>query len=193
MTGRRSFGPVLLLGLASGALTAVAGTKAWAEVDGDQQVASLGGVDPGEMPLAGALALVVLACWGVLLVTRGLVRRLVALLAVVAAAGTVATVVVGWSQTADRLRDDVVLLEGTPEVGHTVWWFAALVGSVVSIGAAALAVRLVPSWPEMGRRYDAPGAAAVPERPEAAPEEQSSLELWKALDEGHDPTERPTP
>ena len=49
------------------------------------------------------------------------------------------------------------------------------------------AVRLVPGWPEMGRRYDAP-ADAAPAAPEKAPEEQENLDLWKAMDEGHDPT-----
>ena len=38
------------------------------------------GRDAGEMPLAAALGLVVLACWGVVLVTRGRVRRAVAVL-----------------------------------------------------------------------------------------------------------------
>jgi uncharacterized membrane protein (TIGR02234 family) len=194
MSGRRSFGPVLALGLAAGALAAVAGSKPWAEVaNGQRGVVSVASGDPGEMPLAGALALVVLACWGVLLVTRGVVRRVVAGLAAVAALGTVVTVVVGWSQTVDRLRDDVVLLDGSPDLAHTPWWWAALVGSVLSVVASVLAVRLVPQWPEMGRRYDAPGAAAVVVDPDAAPDEQSNLELWKALDEGHDPTETPGP
>jgi hypothetical protein len=38
----------------------------------------------------------------------------------------------------------------------------------------------------MGRKYDAP-ADASPE-PEQAPEEQENLDLWKAMDEGRDPT-----
>jgi hypothetical protein len=40
----------------------------------------------------------------------------------------------------------------------------------------------------MGRRYDAP-AGQAPEAPAAkAPEEQENLDLWKAMDEGRDPT-----
>lgn len=190
--GRRSFGPVLLLGLAGSGLAAVAGSKPWAALDDDRGVATVAGGAPGEMPLAGALALVVLACWGVLLVTRGVVRRAVAALAVLAALGTLAAVIVGWSQTTEGLRDQVVLLTGDPQVSHTAWWWVALAGTVVSLVASALAVRLTPQWPEMGRRYDAPAAAAVTDL-EAAPEEQSNLDLWKALDEGHDPTEKPGP
>ena len=37
----------------------------------------------------------------------------------------------------------------------------------------------------MGKRYDAPGAADAA----AAPGERSNLDLWKAMDEGRDPTE----
>jgi hypothetical protein len=47
-------------------------------------------------------------------------------------------------------------------------------------------------WPEMGRRYDAPAARAV--APGGGPaEEQENLELWKALDEGRDPTDPAAP
>ena len=63
----------------------------------------------------------------------------------------------------------------------------AAVTSVVLVVAGALAVAWCPAWPEMGSRYDAPGAAG-----EAAPavpaEEQTNLDLWKQLDEGRDPT-----
>lgn len=192
MSGRSSFGPVALLGLAGAALAAVAGSKPWASLDEGQSVASMAGGDVGEMPAAGALALVVLASWGVVLVTRGVVRRGVAVLGALAAAGTLVAVVVGWSRTVDAVRDDVTLLEGTPEVGHTAWWFAALVGAVLALVASALAVRLTPAWPEMGRRYDAPGTTPTA-APGVAPEDQSSLDLWKSLDEGHDPTDTDHP
>jgi hypothetical protein len=43
----------------------------------------------------------------------------------------------------------------------------------------------VPQWPEMGRRYDAPTDAP------ATQEIESDRDLWKALDEGRDPTRDP--
>ena len=46
----------------------------------------------------------------------------------------------------------------------------------------------MPGWPEMGRRYDAP-ADATAERAAPLPEEQENLDLWKAMDEGRDPTD----
>ena len=148
---RRTFGPVVLLGLASGTLTAVAGEKPAVHASGQAATAvssRLVSFD-AHLPLVTALGLVVLACWGVLLVTRGRVRRAVAVLAAIAA-----------------------------------------VGAVVSVVATALAVRWAPEWPEMGSRYDAPaGERATPEAVD--PAEQSSLDLWKAMDEGRDPTAGP--
>ena len=198
-SSRRTFAPVVLLGLAAGALTAVAGNKPWAEVvPGDytdfkgstpNQILAAGAVDAGKMPVTTALTLVVLAAWGVVLVTRGRVRRAVSVLGVLAAAGALVAVVLGWSETAASIRDQMVLGAGKDTVGHTAWFWAAAVGAVLSLVATVLAVRLVPSWPEMGARYDAPVAGAEP--PPVAPEDQSSLELWKAMDEGRDPTAGP--
>ena len=45
---------------------------------------------------------------------------------------------------------------------------------------------LVPRWPEMGTRYDAPTGAGAADAHDAAPKE--NIDIWKALDEGRDPT-----
>ncbi len=192
--GRRTFAPVVLLGLAGSGLAAVAGNKAWAEGGGDaaQRLAAVPlTTDPGEMPAAGALALVALACWGVVLVTRGRVRRAVAVLGALASAGVLVTVVAGWSSVVDSLRSDYADV-GVTDIGihHTGWLWAAAVGAVLSLAASVLAVRWAPAWPEMGSRYDAPaGERAEPEPID--PAEQSNLDLWKAMDEGRDPTAGP--
>ncbi|GCD89498.1 Trp biosynthesis-associated membrane protein [Nocardioides sp. LS1] len=195
---RRTFGPVVLLGLAAGTLTAVAGNKTWATVDVSARSTRLGAdwymgfggsVDAGKMPVTTALALVVLAAWGVVLVTRGRVRRGVAVLGALAAIGTLAAVVVGWSQVGDSLRADLsgvgVLHAST---SHTGWFWAAAVGAVLSVLSSVLAVLLTPQWPEMGSRYDAPTGGDDPAPPATPLEEQTNIDLWKAMDEGHDPT-----
>jgi len=191
---RRTFAPVVLLGLASGTLVAVAGTRPWAaDPDASGGVADPMGLvgDAGEMPLAGALGLVVLACWGVVLVTRGRFRRTVAAIAVLASIGLAATVVVAASTLGDQVADTLSEQTGAPadtfQPGLTGWFWAAAVATLVSLAASVLAVRWCPAWPEMGRRYDAPGAA--PEPSPAPPEDRSNIDLWKAMDEGHDPTE----
>jgi uncharacterized membrane protein (TIGR02234 family) len=186
--GRKTFAPVVLLGLASGTLAAVASNQTWVTSDGtssgsfrDYTPALTTGAD-GKMPLALALSLVVLAAWGVLLVTRGVVRRALGVLAVVASLGVVATVIAGHQTLPGNIRNDFRDAGLTDAVIHSTGWFwAAAAGAVLSVVAACLAVRHVRDWPEMGSRYDAPGAAPV-EDPE------SSLEMWKAIDEGRDPT-----
>ena len=188
---RRTFAPVLGVGLAAGILVAVAGNRTWLDYDDAATRAAMdavvGGVDAGQMPLATALALVVLACWGVVLVSRGGFRRAVAVLGAVAALGVVATVVSAWFLLPDQ-RPEPAMLRGSTNMSGlswTGWYWAAGVGSVLSVFSTASAVRWVAHWPEMGSRYDAPGAA---ERPEEAGEDQTSLDLWRSIDEGRDPT-----
>jgi uncharacterized membrane protein (TIGR02234 family) len=186
---RRTFAPVVLVGLAAGTLVTVASTKRWAEPEASTQPGASASTlldTGGQLPLATTLGLVVLAAWGVVLVTKGRVRRAVALLAAAAAAGTLATVVSGYWLLPDTVdREDLGV--GSQLTG---WYPTALVGAALSLVATLLAVRWVRHWPEMGSRYDAPGAAQAPTgEPAAPPGEQSSLDLWKAMDEGRDPTE----
>ncbi|MCW2867605.1 MAG: hypothetical protein JWR20_1793 [Marmoricola sp.] len=191
---RRTFGPVVLLGLATAGLAAVASSKAWIGGAGTGGAdASMSAVDTGtRSPLASALALVLLAAWGVLLVTRGRVRRGFAVLSALAALGLVVTVVVAHAQLPDQARASTqsVLAGRAADTGFTAWFWTAAVAAVLAVVPAALAVRLVGSWPEMGSRYDAPAARAERASREAPAEPETEQELWKALDAGHDPTDR---
>jgi uncharacterized membrane protein (TIGR02234 family) len=193
---RKTFGPVLLLGLASGALAAVAGAQPWVSgssgtVDTSTASAAATFDTTGirESPLAAALALVVLACWGVILVTRGRVRRTVAVLGAVAALGALVTTVLAFWSLQDALSEALVAASGVDEAStsFTAWYAAALIGAVGSVVATLAAVWFTPSWPEMGTRYDSPTGEAAVTEPEG------NIELWKALDEGHDPTEPDRP
>jgi uncharacterized membrane protein (TIGR02234 family) len=189
---RRTFGPVVLLGLASAGLMALAGSRAWVEADipDDAGVGAAYSTTPGigEMPLAGAVSLVVLAAWGVLLVTRGRIRRAVAVLGLLGSVGVLVAVVAGWSQVPESVRAEYASYGVTVGTDPTAWYVVALVTAVSSVALTVLAVRWCPAWPEMGSRYDAPGAAAADEPAEPA-EDRSNLDLWKAMDEGRDPTE----
>jgi len=163
---RSTFGPIVLLGLASAGLTAAASNQTWST--SDDPAAAFQPVTTGaESPLALSLSLAVLAGWGVLLILRGRVRKALAWLVALGAIGVVATVITAHGQLADQVHG---------------WYWTALVASLFTVAAAALAVRHVASWPEMGSRYDAPGAAHAPAEPE------TPLEIWKAIDEGRDPT-----
>jgi uncharacterized membrane protein (TIGR02234 family) len=190
-SGRRTFGPVVLLGLATAAMAAVASAKPWIGSTSGGGDASLTALDAGtRYPLASAVSLVLLASWGVLLVTRGRVRRVFAVVALVAAVGLVVCVVAAHTTLPDSAASSFDQLMGrSQDQGFTGWFWTAAVSSVLAVVPAALAVRLVPTWPEMGSRYDAPAT-----REQAAePEPTGEQDLWKALDEGRDPTDTNTP
>lgn len=186
---RRSFGPVVLLGLGSAALLAVSAAKTWYAVPRTGAAdASLGGVvTGGGYPAASAVSLALLATWGVLLVTRGRVRRAFAALALGFAVLTLVTVVVAHQTLPGDHVARLGVLTGRPggTPRFTGWFWTSAVCAVLALLPAGLAVRLSPAWPEMGSRYDAPSAAA------SAPEQSldTDRDLWRALDEGRDPTQ----
>ena len=189
----------MLVGLASAGLAAIAGTKPWVSGesggvrsdDGGAMSSILALDSVAESPLAAALSLVVLACWGVLLVTRGRFRRAIAVLALVAALGLVAATVEAFFNLPDALAD--VAARGRPAVDTastslTAWYPVALLAALACVATSLAAVRLVGSWPEMGTKYDAPTGA--PGADDTATEEPptENIDIWKALDEGRDPT-----
>jgi hypothetical protein len=180
--GRRWFGPAVLAGLAGSGLAALAGARPWAAPDRGPGTA-LADHTAGHVPLAGALGLVALACWGVLLVTRARVRRVVAALGALVAAGLVVTTLLGRSSALDSARSATVDLLAHDTTAHvTGWWWTALVAAVLSLAASALAAVLCGTWPEMGSRYDAPAKS-----PRA--EDLDEVDLWRAIDQGRDPTD----
>ena len=65
----------------------------------------------------------------------------------------------------------------------THWFLVAAVTSATACAAAVMAALWARQWPEMGRKYDNPSGAVGP-----PDEDQSNLDIWKALDEGRDPT-----
>jgi uncharacterized membrane protein (TIGR02234 family) len=186
---RRSFGPVVLVGLASAGLVALAGHKAWVVFGRSGVVSDGGGLGRPEVE---ALGLVALAAWGVLLVTRGRVRRAIAVLA--ALAGIVATALAVHGLVDFRSVEVAVgyfSYDDAPLTMHrSAWGWVAVVAGALTTLAALAAFRLAPGWPEMGRKYDAPAGGPTPALPL---EEQSSLDVWKAFDAGHDPTAGPPP
>ena len=192
---RRTFGPSVLAGLATGAVCAVAGSRTWAapaagttDDAGDRIAAVALSSSSVSAPVVTALALVVLACWGVVLMTRGRVRRVVAALGLVAAAGVLVSAVGRWLAAPDDVRALYAAYGvSVDDAGRGVWAHVAVVAAVLALATWAYALRAVPGWPEMGRRYDAPVAEhAAPASPPL--EEQSNIEVWKAIDEGRDPT-----
>lgn len=187
----RSYGPVVLLGLASTTLTAVAGSRQWASSAGDAAgvpvEASVSGAEAA--PLVTALALVALAAWGVVLVVRGPARRLVAAVGLVACVGSLSAVVVGFDSAQDGAREAVLARGATGDTfasSLSAWYFLAGAGALAAAATFAVALVRSPRWPAMGSRYDAPAARPTAGKdPVGGNEEQ---DMWRALDEGRDPT-----
>jgi uncharacterized membrane protein (TIGR02234 family) len=137
------------------------------------------------VPLVGALGLVILAGAAVVVATAGLGRRLAG--AAVAAAGIACcwlTLAAG-SEISSALADQLVGAAGGTQPpmysdAWSVWRWLALTGALGSVLTGLVIVRFGPVWPSMGARYDAPSAPR--------PRDDSTPDLWRALDAGEDPT-----
>ncbi len=188
--GRGTFAPVVLGGLVSSGLVAISADQTWFSGTASDAVATLAPTTDltPQVPLSLALSLVALASWGVVLVTRGRVRRAVAALALLGAVGSLVSTVVGGFQVPDQVRQAASAAGSSTEVSMQAWFPVALVAGVLAVVAAGAGVRWTPTWPEMGRRYDAPVAGGGSEATALLGDEPDNLGLWKAIDEGHDPT-----
>ena len=197
---RTGFGPVVLAGLASAVLAAVAGTRAWVEgtsgqlsteTAGDAALVGSAVADGiGEMPLAGALSLVVLAGWGVVLVTRGRFRRTVMVVAALAAVGLLVTTVWALFTLQDSVADQLTTASGADTADGPPHRLVRR--RAASPPSAACSPRCSPyASCRPGRRWDA--ATTLPTGRPHRPSREGNLEIWKALDEGHDPTDRQRP
>jgi uncharacterized membrane protein (TIGR02234 family) len=181
----RSFGRTVLAGMGASALTAVAAAQPWAEAAGDNAgVAVTAAVDGTDVaPLALALALVALASWGVLLVLRGRARRVAAVAGTLAAAGVLVAVVTASGAAQDGAVSAAQAAGATGDTftaSLTAWYWTTGVAAALSVLALGVAVVRAPRWPAMGSRYDAPTARRTTPA--------TTEDLWKALDEGRDPT-----
>jgi len=183
------FGPVVLAGLGSAAVLAVASARDWFALGSDTKV-GFGVPDDQlrtDMPLALALALVLLAAWGVVLVTGRRTRRLVLALAALAALGLLVCLVAAPFTLPDEIRSHLGGDGGGNRVGPTAAYVVSCVVAPLALAVVLLGWRFAPRWPEMSSRYDAPATSTTPDVPA---EDLVDRELWKALDEGRDPTEQ---
>jgi hypothetical protein len=180
----RSYGPTVLAGLAGAGLTAVAGSRVWATTEGDAAgitvEASVTGAE--SQPLVAAAALVALAAWGVVLVMRGRLRRPVAVVGLLASVGALLSVVLGYSAAQDDAVAAAVARGASGDSFETTlsaWYYLSALGALAATAAFVVAVARAPRWPTMGSKYDAPAARPAP---------ASDEDMWRALDEGRDPT-----
>jgi len=198
---RRLYGPCVLAGVAAGGVMLFAASRAWATVEVAPDGMTVDEVEvtgSASVPLVSALAFVVMAAAVAVVASSGWFRRVVGVLLVVAAGAAAVAVVLAGSALDDAVRDAVgasrSMTGGTAEedafvaaADQTVWRWVTFAAALVAATAGCLVVAYAKVWPRMGSRYDAP---TQPTRHETSKptEERVGEDLWKALDEGDDPT-----
>ncbi|MFO6453951.1 MULTISPECIES: Trp biosynthesis-associated membrane protein [unclassified Aeromicrobium] len=180
---RNLLGPSVLLLLALGGGTLLAVRAAWATA-----TAQAAGLPEVELSVSGADAVPGAAGLAVLVMAAGLgvlaggprLRRAIGALVVLAGVvGVFMTARAGDAiATAQRRAIDEAAASGIDvQWSTTVAQPLAVAGFVLVVVVGAAVAWLGPRWATMGRKYDAPAAR-----------EPDASDLWKAMDDGVDPT-----
>ncbi|HSI26909.1 MAG TPA: Trp biosynthesis-associated membrane protein [Aeromicrobium sp.] len=189
---RRLYAPVVIALMAVGALGLYAVTRTWLSASvstpglpADQVTVS--GHDAA--PVLVAVALVVAAGGLAVVAAGGWLRQLIGL--VIAALSVLAAVAAyrvdaAGQPLAEALKASPAFVGAVPPAAErhawqTVAWLAFVVAAVLGLAVAALSRE----WPRMGRRYASP--AAIP--PADPTDGDDPAAVWKAFDEGRDPTQ----
>jgi uncharacterized membrane protein (TIGR02234 family) len=193
LASRTGYALTIVVGLAASGMCAVAVAQPWsratASVRGLPPIeASVDGADVA--PVAAALAFVCLAGFGAVLATRGWVRTAVGVVIVGCAAVIIAVAVIPTSATG--LLEDALSARGWTGDDYdrsvTAWRVATAVSGLVVMAAGAVVARFAGQWATMGERYDSPATAQPPAAADDEP--LSETAIWRALDDGADPTNR---
>lgn len=188
---RRLYAPTLLAGLLAAVGVSVGASRPWmtatATVPGLPTIhAAASGADL--VPLAGALGVAMLAAYGAVVATRGTVRRALGVAVLVAA--VVVLVASTRPPGATNALTSGLSAKGWSGGGYqtdTTWWqWLVVLCAAVAGASGAVTAAYGHLWADMGSRYDAPTRAAAPVIQSAG--ELSETDVWRAIDEGHDPT-----
>ena len=204
--GARAYGLTLLVGLLGAVAVTVGVSRPWASATAEQTgnptlEATVSGADL--VPLAGALGVVMLAAFGAVVATRGLVRRGLGV-AIALASAIVAASAARPPGAGDQLETALSAVGwagGDYASSVEPWRWVTFTGAVACLAAGTAVARYGGRWPTMSARYDAPVAGAdqaVPTAPnpdgagdDSGDRPLSEAEVWRAIDEGRDPTRRP--
>lgn len=191
MNARRLYAPTVLALLGAGGLAFFAASRVWARgtvtaTGLPSDAVSVTG--SAAHPLLGALAIVVVTAALAVLATGSRTRRAVGLVTVIAALGALWVVVTGGDRV-ERAFTDAVAQSPAFTGGNepdsnagALWPTVTAIAFVVAAALGALTVAMGQRWSTMSRRYEIPRKSAP-----VAP--QTEADIWKALDEGHDPTQ----
>lgn len=189
---RRFYGPAILGLMVLGALALYAVTRTWLSttlrtpgLPADRVTVT--GHDAA--PLLIAVALVVAAGGLAVVAAGGWLRQFIGL--VVAALSVVAAITAYRVEAAGRplaeaLKASPAFVGGQlPSVDHAAWQLVAMVAFALAAALGLVVAGFSRDWPRMGRRYDNPAEASA----SASAGDGDELDLWKAFDDGRDPTQ----
>lgn len=199
MADRRGLFVALLGGLAAGGLALLGTSRPWARAEivaagvPNSTVETAGS---SAVPWVGALALVVIAGTLAVIPTGGWARRAVGLVVALAAAGVAVGALAAGTAVDDELREDLAQSPASGGVDdeavadaadRPAWRWLSVGAGTAGVAVGVLVVGRGHRWPTMGSRYEAPagrrgGAEAGEEH------EPEGADLWRAMDEGRDPT-----
>lgn len=192
MTGRRLYAPIVLGTLVAGGLAFFVLGRTWASsnvvavgLTADKVTAT--GSDAH--PLAAALAVVIIASALAILAASRRIRQAVGVFTSIVALVAIWTIVFDGDALDGAIttvveKSPAFTGANRPDAIHeTAWSYVALSAFVLAAVLGAFTTRFASSWPTMGSRYDAPPVRA------SAQQTQDDKDMWKALDEGRDPTQ----
>ncbi len=190
MSPRRLYAPVILGLVVAGGGVFASMTRTWGEA-----IVRADGLPEDEIVVTGAEAMPVVSALGVVLLASGLavlagsprVRQVLGGLVAVVAASCLVWVLVGSGdavngavQTAVRESASFTGENAPGDLDISPWRWAAALALAVATLCGAATVRFAGRWPTMSSRYEAPNARATTE---------DDTDMWKAFDDGRDPTE----
>jgi uncharacterized membrane protein (TIGR02234 family) len=197
MTDRRGLIVALVGGLAAGGLALLGASRPWATVEvvaAGVPRSTVEAAGTSAVPWVGALTLVVLAGALAIIPTGPAARRVIGALVLLAAVGAAVGTLLAGPAIDDALAgelaqspasggvDDQAMVDAAD---HPPWRWLTLGASVAGVAVGLLVVTRAQRWPTMGSRYDAPRRAGGSD---TASEASEDADLWKAMDEGRDPT-----
>lgn len=203
MTDRRALVVALVGGLAAGGLALLGVSLAWARVEiavrgVPSSTIEVSGSDA--VPWVAALTLVILAGALAIVPTGGWLRRAVGVIVGLAAVGAAIGTLTAGSAVDDALSEQLAESPASGGVDdaamvaaadHPAWRWLTLGGSVAGIAVGVYVTARGNRWATMGSRYDAPAARrSSPQTDDVTHETEptENADLWRALDEGRDPT-----
>jgi uncharacterized membrane protein (TIGR02234 family) len=202
MSDRRGLVIAIVGGLAAGGLALLGASRPWARVEiavpgvpsSTIQVSGSSAV-----PWVGALTLVILAGALAIVPTGGWLRRVVGVVVSLAALGAAIGTLTAGPAVDDALSEQLAESPASGGVDdaaivaaadHPAWRWLTLGSSVAGIAVGLHVAGRGHRWATMGSRYDAPAARRRPESADVTAESEpaENADLWRALDEGRDPT-----